>query len=59
MEQKHAELMRSLVAAQAALWDVVDAPNDTGPKIMLAVIVARVTRLSNEITGTTVHRTEN
>jgi hypothetical protein len=53
MSEKQAELMRGLTAMQAALWDVIDTNmNSVDARQMLAIIAARVTRLSMEIAGT-------
>ncbi len=52
MNEKHTELMRSLVAAQAALWDVIDNPGAKGAEMMLNIIVSRVARLAVDVTGT-------
>lgn len=48
---KQIELMRSLTAMQAALWDVVDNPEAEGARRMLAVMHMTVTRLTNEVVG--------
>jgi selenophosphate synthase len=50
MNEKELELMRSLVAAQAALWDVIDDPEIPSTRAILAIVTARIARLSYEIT---------
>ncbi len=57
------ELMRSLTAMQAALWDVIDTSTPEGglgikgnlaSRQMLAILAARVRQLSREVAGTEV-----
>lgn len=53
MTQREGELMRGLVAAQAALWDVIDAPRGPGAmaaRTMLGILMARTMELTEEIT---------
>jgi hypothetical protein len=49
VSEKFLELMRTLTAAQAALWDVIDNPDAPGPRTMLGIMSARVARLGADI----------
>lgn len=47
--EKMLELMRTLTAAQAALWDVIDEPDNSGKQMLLGIMTTRCARLGAEL----------